>query len=470
MVSVNIFEVLPFLPSFASFFNIGTIFPPGLLSGTAAYPKRRIENLDEWLAALTQPAALLELGLLVACVLLAWLAVRLVRRASGNTDESSILFGRRILDGVLFPLLLLFLAYTSATLQSRMFPLAVFKVAIPVLLSLAVIRLGAKVLQAAFKNAPWVRALERSISWLAWLAMLLWVSGLLPVILEELDDIKWKMGASTLSVRNMLEGTLTAGVVILITLWISSAIESRLLRTATGGELSLRKAVSNATRVVLVFIGLLLALSAVGIDLTALSVLGGAIGVGVGFGLQKLASNYVSGFVMLAERSVRIGDSVRVDNFEGRITDIRARYTVVRALSGRESIVPNEMFISNRIENLSLADSHVLQTTVVSVAYDSDVELVMRLLTEAAAAQERVLKEPGPGVNLTNFGADGLEFTLNYWMTDPENGQQNLRSLINLAILAALRENGIEIPYPQRVVHTVVQPGAESVAVPELKP
>ena len=473
MASLNMFETLNPFP-FSASFSIGTVFPPGLLSGTAAYPKRRIENLDEWLAALTQPTALVEMGLLLACVLLAWLAVRLLRRASGNTDETSILFGRRIVDGVMFPLLLLLLAYSASTLLLRMVPLAVFKVAIPVLLSLAVIRLGVKVLQAAFKNAPWVRALERSISWLAWLAMLLWVSGLLPVILEELDGIKWKVGTSTLSVRNMLEGTLTAGLVILITLWISSAIEARLLRTATGGELSLRKAVSNATRVVLVFIGLLVALSAVGIDLTALSVLGGAIGVGVGFGLQKLASNYVSGFVMLAERSVRIGDSVRVDSFEGRITDIRARYTVVRALSGRESIVPNEMFISNRIENLSLADSHVLQSTVVSVAYDSDVELVMRLLTEAAVVQERVLKDPGPGVNLTNFGVDGLEFTLNYWMTDPENGQQNLRSLINLAILSALREHGIEIPFPQRVVHTVsqptLQPEVEGVVNAEAKP
>ncbi len=440
--------------SFFSMLSLGTIFPPGLLSGSAAYPKQRIDNLDEWLSAITQPTALVELGVLVACVLLAWGVVRLVRHVSSNTDNTSILFGRRIIDGVLFPLLLLFLAYTAGTLLSRMFALAAFKVAIPVLLSLAVIRLGVKVLQAAFKDAPWVRALERSISWLAWLAMLLWVSGLLPVILEELDDIKWKVGSTTLSVRNMLEGALTAGVVILITLWISSAIEARLLRTATGGELSLRKAVSNATRVVLVFIGLLLALSAVGIDLTALSVLGGAIGVGVGFGLQKLAANYVSGFVMLAERSVRIGDNVRVDGFEGLITDIRARYTVVRALSGRESIVPNEMFISNRIENLSLADLRVLQSTVVSVAYDSDVELVMRLLIEAAALQERVLKDPGPGVNLSNFGPDGLEFTLNYWMTDPENGQQNLRSLVNLAVLAALRKHGIEIPLPQRVVHT----------------
>ena len=447
--------------------SLDTIFPPGLFSGSAAYPKRRIESLDEWLTALTHPSAMVEIGVVIACAIVAWGAVRLVRQASSNTDENSILFGKGIIDGVLFPLLLLFVAYIASMFLSRVFPLAVFKVAIPVLLSLAVIRLGVKVLQAAFKNAPWVRALERSISWLAWLAMLLWVSGLLPVILEELDGIKWKIGSTTLSVRTMIEGALTAGVMILITLWISSAIESRLLRTATGGELSLRKAVSNATRVTLVFIGLLLALSAVGIDLTALSVLGGAIGVGVGFGLQKLAASYVSGFVMLAERSVRIGDNVRVDGFEGRITDIRARYTVIRALSGRESIVPNEMFTSNRIENLSLADLRVLQSTVVSVSYDSDVELVMRLLSEAALTQERVLKDPGPAVNLTNFGPDGLEFTLNYWMTDPENGQQNLRSGVNLSALASLRAHGIEIPFPQRVVHTKSEAKADMKAGPD---
>lgn len=417
-------------------------------------PADRIDNLDAWFAALTQSSALTELASLIACALLAWLVVRLASRARHSADESSILFGRRIVDGVLFPLLLLFFAYTVQALLARMFPLAVFRVAIPVLLALALIRLGVKVLQVAFKNAPLVRAMERTFSWLAWIAMVLWVSGLLPVILEELDGIKWKVGNSTLSVRTMLEGALTAGVVLLIALWISSALEARLLRSATGGELSLRKAVSNAVRVVLMFVGLLLALSSVGIDLTALSVLGGAIGVGVGFGLQKLAASYVSGFVMLAERSVRIGDNVRVDTFEGRITDINARYTVVRAPSGRESIVPNEMFISNRIENLSLSDLRVLQSTVVSVGYDSDVALVMRLLAEAALKQERVLRDPEPSVNLTNFGADGLEFTLNYWMTDPENGQQNLRSSINLAVLKALRENGVEIPYPQRVIHT----------------
>lgn len=424
------------------------------------FASSRFEDLDAWLGALAQPAALIELGVLLGCVLLAgllvWLLARGVSHLRYRGQESSILFGRSIVDGVLFPLLLLMLAYAvHAVLLALKFPQALFTVAIPVLLALAVIRLSVKVLQAAFPAAPMMRVLERSVSWLAWALMVLWVSGLLPVILDELDQIKWKVGVSVLSVRAILQGAVTAGVVLLLALWISAAIENRLLRAATGGELSLRKAVSNATRAALMFVGLLLALSSVGIDLTALSVLGGAIGVGVGFGLQKLAANYVSGFVMLAERSVRIGDNVRVDGFEGRITDIKARYTVVRAPSGRESIVPNEMFISNRIENLSLTDTNVLQFTVVSVGYDSDEALVMRLLIEAAASQPRVLAQPEPGANLSNFGADGLEFTLNYWITDPENGMQNLRSLINLQILKSLREHHIEIPYPQRVVHTV---------------
>jgi small-conductance mechanosensitive channel len=296
--------------------------------------------------------------------------------------------------------------------------------------------------------------LEQTISWVAWLAMVLWVSGLLPVILNELDLITWKVGGTTLSVRNIIEGMVTAGGVLIITLWISAGIETRLLRSATGGELSLRKAISNATRALLMFVGLMLALSVVGIDLTALSVLGGAVGVGIGLGLQKLAANYVSGFVILAERAMRIGDVIKVDNFEGAITEINARYTLVRSPTGRESIVPNEMLITQRVENMSLADTRVVQVINVSVGYESNVEQVMALLMQAALSQARVLREPAPLINLANFGADGLEFTLNYWINDLENGQANLRSDVNLAILQALRSHGIEIPYPQRVVHT----------------
>jgi small-conductance mechanosensitive channel len=413
------------------------------------------DKLQAWFLALAQQAALIEFVVLAVCMGLAWVLTSLLRRAVGTKEDRSILFGRNILDGVMFPVLLLCLGYAARAMLAASLPITVFTVAMPVMVALAVIRLGVKVLQVAFKNAPLVRAFERTISWLVWLGLVLWISGLLPLILAELDTIHWRVGASSMSVRTLIEGTLTAGVVLIVALWISSAIETRLLRSAVGNDLSLRKAVSNATRAVLVFVGLLVALSAVGIDLTALSVLGGAIGVGVGFGLQKLAASYVSGFVILAERSVRIGDSVRVDGFEGRITDINARYTVVRALTGRESIVPNEIFISNRIENLSLADSRVMLSTVVSVGYDSDVDLVLRLLREAASSQTRVLNDPDPvpSVNLTNFGADGLEFTVNFWVVDPENGQQNIRSLVNMAILKSLREHGIQIPYPQRVVH-----------------
>jgi small-conductance mechanosensitive channel len=305
----------------------------------------------------------------------------------------------------------------------------------------------------ALGSTPLVRALERTISWGAWMAVVMWVTGVLPMVLDELDKIRWKVGNSTMSVRTMIEGGLTAGAVLIVALWVSSAIESRLLKSATGSDLSLRKVISNSVRALLMFVGVLLALSSVGIDLTALSVLGGAIGVGIGFGLQRLASNYVSGFVILAERSMRIGDTVRVDGFDGRITDIKARYTVIRSLAGRESIVPNELMITSRVENLSLADPHIWQSTVVSVGYDSDVELVRDLLMQACVQQPRVLEDPKPSVAMTAFGADGLEFTVGYWINDPENGQNNLKSDINIAILHALRKHQIEIPFPQRVVH-----------------
>ena len=408
-----------------------------------------IDDFEGWLAAFAQPSVLLELASLTFCVFLAWGLVRALRQALGRA-ERSIWFGRKDLDGVLFPLLLLCLGFGARVLLDRYINVAVLNLAVPVLMALVAIRTGVKVLQIAFSQARWVRALEQTISWLAWLAMVLWVSGLLPALLNALDQIGWKVGNSHLSVRNIIEGLLTAAVVLIITLWMSAGIEARLLRSATGGELSLRKALSNATRALLLFVGLMVALSAVGIDLTALSVLGGALGVGIGFGLQKVAASYVSGFVILTERNLRIGDYVKVENFEGVITEINARYTVVRGLTGRESIVPNEMLISTRVENLSLADAVVVQTTQVLVAFDSDVRVVMDLLMAAALAQPRVLKDPAPSVQLSQLAADSLEFTLVYWINDLHNGQGNLRSDLHLAVLQALREAGIVMAGPAR--------------------
>ena len=412
-----------------------------------------------WLQALQQPSVLIEIAVLLGCVALAWGLSMLLRRAVRHIPSNSIFFGHRVFDGALFPLLLLGLVALARVVLAPAMALALFKLALPVLVSLSVIRVGAKVLQAAFPNAPSVRLIERTLSWVAWFAAVLWLMGWLPLVLQEMDDISWKVGSGRMSLRTLIDGVLLAGVVLLVALWISSVLESWLLRSATGGALSMRKALSNAVRALLVFVGLIVALTTVGIDLTALSVLGGAVGVGIGLGLQKLAANYVSGFVILAERSIRIGDTVRVDNFEGRITDISGRYTVIRSGTGREAIVPNEMLITSRVENLSLADPRVWLSTVVSVGYDSDVDLVMRLLTQAALECPRVLSDPAPAAALSAFGADGLEFTLGFWIADSENGTLGLRSQINVGILQALRAHGIDIPYPQRVVHLPPAPG-----------
>ncbi len=415
------------------------------------------QDMGQWFAQFATPKSLVELAVLALCAAVAWGFLWLVRRSLKQMDSKSILFGGQLLDGVLFPLLLLCLAYIARAVLLRTMAVHVLHIAVPVLLSLLIIRVGVKVLQAAFKESPLVRLLERTISWVVWLALVLWISGLLPLVLQEMEQLTWDVGDNTISLRAMLEGALTAGAVLLLALWVASAVESKLLRHASGGELSLRKAASNAVRAVLIFVGLLLSLSMVGLDLTALSVLGGAVGVGIGLGLQKLASNYVSGFVILTERSMRIGDFVRLDNFEGRITDIKTRYTVIRSAGGRESIVPNEMLVTNRVENLTLSDTLISQQTTVSVGYDSDVALVSRLLVEAAMAQTRVLAEPAPVAALTAFGANGLEFILSYWISDPENGQLSIRSDVNIAILMALRKHNIDIPYPQQVVHDAKQ-------------
>jgi len=410
------------------------------------------EDLSSFAHALLQPAALLELGVLVGCVGLAWGLVRLVR--GPQPQPGSIWFGEGVIGGVLFPvtaLLMALLARWLLSLPPLSVPITVFRVVLPILTSLVVIRLVVRVLQRLFPTSSVMRIVERSVSWLAWIAVVLWITGILPMVLTELDAITWKIGGAEVTVRDLLEGAISAVLVLMAALWVSSALEAKLLQGATD-NISIRKMAANALRALLLLLGLMFALSAAGIDLTALGVLGGALGVGIGLGLQKLAANYVSGFVILAERSMRIGDIVKVDNFEGRITDISTRFTVIRAINGRESIVPNEMMITQRVENASLADSRVLVNTIVQVSYGTDLDMLMPRLGETVSGVARVLADPGPGVLLTNFAADGLELTIGFWIADPENGQGNVRSDVNLAILRLLTDLGIEIPFPQRMV------------------
>jgi small-conductance mechanosensitive channel len=413
-----------------------------------------MSELLQLLDDLRRPGAALEWSLLVGSLLLAWLTARVLHR---GVDRSSVWLGERPMQGLLFPVFALVLVYAAkAGMQHQHLPVAVLKLAVPVLSSLVVIRFMARVLSASFPASSTVMLVERFVSWLAWLAAVLWITGWLPVVLGELESIRLVFGKTHIDLRTLLEGVTSSALVLVLALWLSSTIERRLLAHAVQ-DLSMRKVATNALRALLLLFGLLLSLSAIGVDLTALSVLGGAIGVGLGFGLQKLAANYVSGFVILLERSLRIGDHVKVDGFEGKVTDIKTRYTLIRAVNGRESIVPNELLIGQRVENLSLADPSILLTCTVTVAYGNDVARVQALLCQAAASCERVVSQPAPAAHLTQLGQDGLEFLLAFWIRDPDNGQTNVRSSVNIAVLEALREARIEVPYPS-TKHPVDRP------------
>ncbi len=410
-----------------------------------------MEWLDHLLDEFRNSQAVLELAVLVLCLVAAYVISMMAVRKRGDAAET-IWFGRRPTSGLLFPLVALVLVFIARLVVEHFQPVFLLRVAVPILTSLVLIRWIARVLAAAFPTSGLARLVERMFSWVAWAVAVLWILGLLPEVMADLDGISLAFGKTTVSLLTLIQGSLSAALMLVAALWASATFERRVLDEAVT-DLSMRKVLVNVSRAMLLLVGLLFALSAVGVDLTALSVLGGAMGVGLGFGMQKLAANYVSGFVILLERSLRIGDSVKVDGFEGRVTDIKTRYTLIRASNGREAIVPNENIITKPVENLTAADLRFNVTTNIGVGYDSDVDQVREILAQAAIAQPRVLETPKPIAYLVNFGPDAIEFSLNFWVSDPGAGVAGLKSDINIAMLKGLRAAGIDIPYPQRVVH-----------------
>jgi small-conductance mechanosensitive channel len=405
-----------------------------------------MDTLSHFLSSWTQeglsPSLLNELGWLLLALALAWVIVRQLGRQAAPT---SVLFGRQLVDGLLFPAVALALVYIGQLWLAKQQNLMLLKVAVPVLLSLVLIRLCARVLTAVFPQSPLAVLTERLISWLAWLVAILWITDLLPLVANEMAQIHFNFGKSRIDLRSLVEGILSSGLVLVLTLWLSATIEQHVL-AQTMTDLSMRKIASNVLRAVLLLVGLLLTLSAVGVDLTALSVLGGALGVGLGLGLQKLAANYVSGFVVLVERSVRIGDVIRVDGMEGTVTDIKTRYTLLRDANGREAIIPNDMLITQRVDNFSLTQSAVALPCPVTVALDSDVTQVQALLCAAAASVPDVLDEPAPRAFFSQFSADGLLFQLHVWVADPQQGRLSVVSEVNTAVWAALQQAGVQLP------------------------
>jgi small-conductance mechanosensitive channel len=251
------------------------------------------------------------------------------------------------------------------------------------------------------------------------------------------------------------KGIVVVLVTVAVTLWVSGLIEQR-IAGADSLNANLRVVLAKSIKALLIVVALLIALQAVGIDLTLLSVFGGALGVGIGLGLQKLASNYIAGFTILLDRSIRLGDMITVDGRHGIVSSVTARYVVVKSLDGIEAIVPNETLVTTTVLNHTYTSKNSRVAVTVPVSYDSDVDLALELMLAAGHAHVRVLKSPSPpSAQVLRFGENGIELELGVWIGDPEAGAGDLRSTLHREILAAFRKHGIRIPFPQREVRVV---------------
>jgi small-conductance mechanosensitive channel len=406
------------------------------------------------LADFGQPAMLWQLAVIGTSLVLAWGIARLLTRRLPPPDASKpSLHGLR---HALAPLLALLLLLVAKAVLKQWLAINLISVAVPLLLALTLLRLASQVLRYVFAPSGLLKLLEHAVGWILLIGLALHLTGLHREVLAVLDDIGLTIGKQRISLLLVLEGSLSVVVTVLVALSLGRLLENRIMRTE-GLDHSLRLVFSKITRALLVLFGIVVALPLAGIDITFLSVFGGALGVGLGFGLQKITANYISGFLILLDRSVRIGDLMTVDNRYGEITQISTRYTVLKALDGTEAIIPNETMISSVVVNHSFTNRKLRMNVPVQIGYGSDVQKAMAILVSIAQDNPRVLKERVPEAFLREFGDNGISLELVVWINDPEEGQLNLRSALNLEIWKKFQVEGIEIPYPRRDIRILNQ-------------
>lgn len=417
---------------------------------------------------LTRADMLAQIGVLLLAVLTAWLLDRLVLHRIAAQIGQRRRLGQEGFVRVFFPLAVLVLTKLGELILHGWFapPLKLLDIAGVLMLAMVNIRLLVFLLRRAFEGAPWVQRSERIVAAIIWVIYALHVVGVLPEFWQMLDEIQLRVGKGHISALNILQALTSVAVTVLVSLWIGREIERRLMASEVM-DLSLRVMVIKVTRALLVVLAVLIALPLVGIDLTVLSVFGGALGVGLGFGLQKIASNYVSGFIILMDRSVKIGDIVQIDNRQGMVTQLTSRYIVLKGPDGNEALIPNETLITSTVVNQSYTDRLLRIALPIQVAYGSDLVQVQALLLEAARVEPRVVADPEPMAFIKGFGESGIDLELGVWINDPENGALPVRSTINLKIWQLFQANAIQIPYPQRELRMIPanpesNPGAAS--------
>ena len=395
-----------------------------------------------------------QLVVLGACLGVAWLIARWWLASHHKAD------GGRLHDAgarLVFPLTALLLVGVSKLVLQNFIQVNLFRLAIPLLGSLVLVRAVVFVLRQAFPKATWLTTWERIIATVVWGWLALYITDLAPHFIDALEQVVFPLGAQRINLWTILQGIITVFLTVVVALWVAGVIEARLMHMEDVDS-SLRIVGVRVAKALLTVAALVTGLTMVGIDMTAFSVFTGALGVGLGLGMQRIASNYVSGFIILLDRSIHIGDMVQVGADSGQVTRITTRYTVLKHPAGTEYIVPNEALISSVVQNQSYSDTRLRLSTSVGVAYGTDIDLAMRLMCAVAAAQPRVLADTPPRVFLTAFGDSAITLELGFWIADPEEGRGNIISDINLAIWKSFQENGVNIPFPQREVRVLNAP------------
>ncbi len=431
--------------------------------------------LDTW-QDLHRPQLLGQITVIVGCAVAAWLVARVAKSALKkrgdryveiNPERNARLLRTRFagLDRLLAPFFLwAFLVVGERVIHAYKQPAHLVRIVAILAIAYVGIHVGLYTLRRVFKPSPAMLLIERWFGIIAWLLVALNVTGLLPEVIATLSgpEASFTIGKNlSLSVWQVLSAFVWVGITLVAALGIGTILESRLMR-AESLDASIRIVLARLGKAVLVIVAILVAMRLVDIDITVLSVFGGALGVGLGLGLQRIASNYVSGFIILLDRSLRIGDVITVDKYTGSVTQIRTRCTVVRAPNGVEALVPNELLLNQAVQNFSFGDKNGNTVTRIRVAYDTDIDDAMQRMLDAAYAQDRVLRDPAATVTLKEFGADGIELELTFWVPDPETGTDVLRSDINRAIWRSFKEAGIHVPAPQREIRMRTEDGGTS--------
>jgi len=420
-----------------------------------------LDTAADIVARLLAPPNLPQIAVIAAALALGLWVARLLRRGIAPPDAPDDLRGRLrevAWLGAPYATVLLVLAAADGLMHALGTPAQLVNVAVQLGALLLLIRVVVYLLRVSLGARARLKGWGTAISFVAWVFLSLHLLGWGEAVIGLLDGIGINAGQTRISVWSVMKLLVTVSLFVVVAMWIARWFERRVLKLDALAP-NMRIGIAKFTQAFLVGLSVLVGLNAAGLDLTTLNVLTGAIGIGLGFGLQSIAANFVSGFVLLMDRSIKPGDVISFTGTTGTTTEgfgwvkeLHGRYVVVLDRDGVETLVPNQHLITNPVINWSYTDPRVRLKLPIRVSYRSDPELAMRLLMRATEGHPRIIRDPAPVARLMGFGDCGIELELRFWIPDPQAGVNNVRSDVNRAIWRLFAEHGIVIPVAQREV------------------